>query len=384
MLTKLTTYFKKINPEIKYIFLLFFVTRVVLTIIGVVSRIILEPFHGSKYVWLYSKHLWLDIWGVWDTGHYINIATNGYSTNLDAGAATLGQANYAFFPLYPLLMKALGGVIGNYYIAGIIISNVFLIVACIFLYKLVQLISDNNTALKSIKYLFLFPTAFILSGVFSESLFLALIIMCFYYAKKEKWLIVGILGFLSVLTRSVGILIILPLLYEYLRTKNFKFRNIKIDITSLLLIPAGLFVFSVYNYFLTGDFLAFIHIQQTGWAHILSNPFKILLGTLFTNDIFHSVNGILTIISVLILSVYYKKIGFSYWLLAILLIFFPLTSGAVSLNSMLRYLVVIFPLFVLFAKLSQKRYLDQIITIFLALLQGFLMVFWSNGFNLVV
>jgi Gpi18-like mannosyltransferase len=130
--------------ELRYILLLFFSTRIILTLIGVLSRILLEPYHGKEYVWIYSDKLWMDIWGVWDTGWYLGIAANGYSAT---AIAILGnQANYNFFPLYPLFMRLLGYVTRDNYLSGIIISNVALLVSCIFLYKLVELDEDRDTA----------------------------------------------------------------------------------------------------------------------------------------------------------------------------------------------------------------------------------------------
>ncbi|WP_269851356.1 hypothetical protein [Methanosarcina horonobensis] len=162
---------------------------------------------------IWTNNVWLDIWGVWDTGWYLDISQNGYTARpLDELISF--QTNVVFFPLYPLLMRFLGSIIGNQYTAGVIISNFSLIVACIYLYKLVRLDSDESSAFRSVKYLLLFPISFILSGVFTESLYLALALMCFYYARTGKWQLAGIFGFFLSLTRSVGVLIVLPLLYE--------------------------------------------------------------------------------------------------------------------------------------------------------------------------
>ena len=134
---KLIGYLKqKIPSEIKYILLLFFVTRIALTVIGVTSRLLLEPYHGQEYGWVYSEHLWLDIWGVWDTGWYLDIAENWYSMELLSDLpkyAGPNQANYGFFPLYPALMKGLGLLVGSNFIAGIIVSNIFLILQILIL-----------------------------------------------------------------------------------------------------------------------------------------------------------------------------------------------------------------------------------------------------------
>ncbi|MCX6678214.1 MAG: hypothetical protein NTU95_09780 [Methanothrix sp.] len=369
---------KKIIPqiaiqELKYIFLLFLSTRIILTFIGVQSRIFLEPYHGKEYVWIYSDKLWLDIWGVWDTGWYLGIAANGYSAT--TAAFLNNQANYAFFPLYPLLMRLFSFDINNIYITGIIISNICLLISCIFLYDLVKLDESSDTAIRSVKYMFLFPTAFILSGVFTESLFLALALACFYYARKGNWLLVGLLGFFLSLTRSLGVLIIVPALYEYLKSKP-----ISRDVFYLLMIPFGLLLFMIYNYYLTGDFLAFMH-TQSAWGRSLANPLRTLYEGLIGSGNANIFPGLFTIISLSMMILFYKKIRFSYWIFGMYSIIVPLLSG---LYSMPRFALVIFPLFILLAQMTKESNTDQVLVIFLALLQGCLMVFWSNGFPVII
>lgn len=137
---------KKIPFELKYVLFLFITTRIVLTAIGVISRIILEPFHGKEYVWTYSSHIFLDIWGVWDTGWYLSIVQNGYVADRSFNPDTLGQANYAFFPLYPLLIKGLSFILHYHFISGIVLSNIFLILSGYLLYKLAKQDYDEDIA----------------------------------------------------------------------------------------------------------------------------------------------------------------------------------------------------------------------------------------------
>lgn len=221
---KLIGIFQKIPLEIKYILLFFLSSRIILEIIGVSARLFAGSLHGEG-MQSHTGNIFFDIWGAWDTGYYVYLAKNWYPPiDLFLGASK----NYAFFPLYPLLMRILGTILGgSFYLAGLIISNASLLIACIFLYKLVRLDTDKNTALKSVKYLFLFPAAFIFSGVFTESLFVALTVICFYCARKEKWLLTGIAGFFLALTKLIGVFIIFPLLFEYLSKKRFKFSAIK-------------------------------------------------------------------------------------------------------------------------------------------------------------
>jgi positive regulator of sigma E activity len=68
--------------------------------------------------------------------------------------------------------------------------------------------------------------------------------------------------------------------------------------------------------------------------------------------------------------------------------FFRLLSGsqplASSLDSMLRYILPLFPFYILLSKAAKNYYLDQIMTIFLGIAQGFLMVLWCNGFKITM
>jgi hypothetical protein len=366
----------KASPELKYTLLIFITTRAALTLIGVLSRAILDRPGLAGF----TKYPWLNIWGVWDTGWYLNIAGGGYSAVLTPN----GEANYGFFPLYPLLMKLVGAVIGNNYIAGLAISNACLILACLFLYRLVVEDSDEDTARRSIKYLFLFPTAFILSGVFTESLFLMLLVACFYYARRGNWLVAGSLGFFLSLTRSIGVFAILPLFYEYMKSRGFKASGIRPDALCLLLIPAGLAAFMAYNHYLTGDYLAFAHIEATGWGHQLTNPVETLVKNLTVQDLSINFNAWFTVAALAALILGYGKIGFSYWLLGMYSILVPLSGGVPAGWSMSRYILIIFPLFILFAKLGKDSRYDRAVTIAFLLLQGFLMVFWTNQYSLVV
>lgn len=379
---KVTTTINKNIPELKQILLLFFSTRLALIIIGIFSRSFLERQYGKQYIW--SQQLWLDIWGVWDSFWYLDIAEHGYA-DIGRNPLSTEQANYAFFPLYPLLMRILGTAIGDkYFIAGIIISNICLLGSCFLLYKLVELKFERSLAYKSVKFLFLMPTAFIFSGVFTESLYLMLAISCFYFAEKRNWFLVSILGFLLSLTRSLGVFIIFPVIYKYLKERKFDFKKIDLNIFYLLLIPLGLVLFSVYNYHLTGDFFAFSKIQSS-WGRSLSNPLMIIGNGLLQGIVRGKMTLLLessfSIAALLCLVIFYKKMEFSYWIFALYSILIPLLTG---IGSMPRYILPIFPFYILLAKLSSDRNFEETSTLFLGFLQGFLMVFWSSGYALIV
>lgn len=386
----------KIPRSIVYILTLFLLTRVALAITGVLARTVFHRTLPRSF----SDNAWLDIWGVWDSGNYVDISGMWYPT--DMASSYIGL--YAFFPFYPLLMKLLGMVTCNTYLAGLIISNVCLLISCIYLYRLVKLDHDEDTALRSVTYLFLFPCAFILSGVFTEGIFLTLLIACFYYARKSNWLYVGLLGFCLALTRSIGILTLLPMICIYygwltldmkaiLRGPKQLLRTVlertRPDLAFLLLIPAGLGFLMAYDYYLTGDALMFMHIQRL-WGGELSNPLAVLAGRLLSvgnlspGNLPYLFGAFFTLATLAALLVFYKRIGLPYLLFGLYAIMVPLSGGIATGLSMPRFILIIFPLFILAAELLKDRRLYWLSILLLVPFQLFLMAFWTNWTFLIL
>ena len=372
LVTDFRSLLKRIPSPFIYTLLLFIVSRIALTAIGIISYSVI----GHQNIAQFPD--FLKMWDVWDTDQYLNIAQHWYPQTTSLS----GMTSYVFSPLYPLLIKLLALVVNDYFISGLIISNVCLFIACFYTHRLVSLDSDEQTARRAVKYLFLFPTAFILSGVLTESLFLALSIACFYYAKKHNWPVAGILGALAAVTRPYGIVILIPMAIEYLLSIDFKIRKIKPDVVALLITPLGLGLYMAYDYFMTGDFFAFVHAQSL-WGFSPEDPLSQLVFRLTKLGMDVRFNGIMTLAAIVLLIVYYKKIGVSQLVYGLLLILIPLSSPA-SMWSMSRYILLVFPLFIIGAKLTKNKRVDQALTIGLAMLQGILMASWTTwGFYVI-
>jgi hypothetical protein len=369
--------------ELAFILGLIVVTRVALTGLGIFL-------HGLGHLPLAPLENFTDIWNVWDGRLYIDIARDGYSATPLNGQ---GMANYAFFPLYPLLIRLVTSVVGNYAVAGLLVSNLCLLVACVYLYRYVALDSDadTGTAKRAAKYLILFPMAFLFSAVLTESLFLALSIACLYYARRGNWLFAGLLGFFVPLTRLPGLAILVPLAYEYLRqhvtrpaaTRRPDLKGLfKPELIALLLPPVGFGIWVAFNYNLTGDLLGFIRVQSTWGGHFTLPPVE-LLYRLLQESAYIFTGAIFTIAALVLMILFYKKVDFGGWLFGALLICIPLFSTQ-SGYSMLRYLAVVFPLCIIAAKLTKDRRIDIAFTIALVILQAILMAFWTLWSPLIV
>ena len=363
---------------------IFVVTRAVLTVVGLVSR---ELVPGP--VWrpmplgvapLYSRFPFLDVWGAWDSSWYVSIARAGYQPYAMEG----GFANYAFFPLYPLLSRWVGWFVGNVFIGGLIVANAALLVASALLYRLVALDDDEATAERTVKYLFAAPSAFFLSCMLTESLFLVLVVACFWFARTNRWWAVGVLGFLTALCRSLGVLVALPMLWIYLQSHGYSLRRLRPDVLWLAGFPAGLAVFMWFSRELTGDALAFSRIQTTVWRHYLQNPLSALWADISGVNPYSAFSA-WYMLGVLVLSIALLwKLSGPYALLLLISVLLPVAYGP-PFGSLIRYSVVAFPLYLAAARLTASRPgLDHAATIGAAVLQGFLMSHWANGSPLTI
>jgi len=204
-----------------------------------------------------------EIWGKWDTRHYLNIAANGYQVEGEE------RMLLVFYPLYPLAIRLFHLVIESYFWSAIAVSLTSLIAATYFLSRLVLFeSSDAVLARDSVKYLLIFPFSFFLSAAYAESLFLLLTILTFYFCRRDQWLPAGIAAMLAALTRNQGVLLLLPLGIEVICRSRFDKASRMILIkrsACALLVLVGFGIYLCINKWLSGDWFAFVKYQTENW-----------------------------------------------------------------------------------------------------------------------
>jgi len=144
---------------------------------------------------------YLDGWFMWDAGWYMNIVRTGYSlTEINPG-----QRNTVFFPLYPMLTRAMSWLPGiDDMWAAFLVSNLAFVAAATILYRFVLERWDRRTAENTVLLLATAPHAFYFSACYTESVFLLTWVGAFYAAHRKNWLVAGIFVALSGATRLVG------------------------------------------------------------------------------------------------------------------------------------------------------------------------------------
>jgi hypothetical protein len=144
-------------------------------------------------------------WYRWDTGWYIYIAYEGYKQN---------DLSYAFPPLYPVLIRLVAALIGDYLLAALLISNLACVFFFILLYQRLETLYAHQRSRWTLISLALFPTSFYLVAGYGDSLGLALSLAAWASLDKQRYTRAGLLGMLAGLARPQLWVIVLPMLYS--------------------------------------------------------------------------------------------------------------------------------------------------------------------------
>lgn len=203
------------SPWLRFPVLCFIVARVALSLWAVVMLNVIHPpapidvARGGAFVYQTIDsglgYYLLEPWNRYDTHWYIKIAVEGYASN---------DGSIAFFPLYPILIRAAGMLIGGQWLlAALVVSNLAMLGVLIVLYRLVADQFDDTVARRTVVGLLIFPTAFFFFAAYTESLFVLLALLTLRDLQNRNWWRAGLFAGLAALARAPGVLLIAPILY---------------------------------------------------------------------------------------------------------------------------------------------------------------------------
>ncbi len=362
----------RFNQTVREVTIDFVSTRLAIIVIAELAAVIIGQRAGQHVE--ESRHLLLAVWGRWDAVHYIDIAAQGYQ-----------GTDMAFFPLYPMLVAAVGSVLGSHLIAGLLISNASFFFGLLFLYKLLEHEDDRTVARRAIFYVSIFPTAVFFSAVYTESLFFMLTVASFYYLRERKWPLAAMLGFFAAMTRVEGVLLAVPFLIEWWGANRTRERAEVRTLWYGALIPLGLACYMAYLWVLRGDPLYFSHVQ-IHWNRHLAMPWTSIinaLGQIFTSTSAQTVANqslevAFTVLMIAVLLLGWKRLRPSYVAYMALSILIPMSTS--SLMSMPRFALVLFPMFVILARWGERPWINNIVVALSLPLLGLFTVLFADWY----
>ena len=208
-------------------------------------------------------------WDRWDVTLLAKVARYGY-----AGYPAHYQDKdiAAFFPGFPLVLRAVHGVVPNWTAAGLLVSLVAGAVAVVFLARLAEL--DGVDGSRAALYLVLSPYAVFLAAGYSEALFLACALPGWLAARKGHWAAASLLVAAACTVRVSGAFLAVALVVQW-ATSSRDWR-----VAPWLAAPfLALFGYAAYLHHLTGDWLRWQHAQAGTWGRHLTSPWQALQTT---------------------------------------------------------------------------------------------------------
>jgi hypothetical protein len=387
--------------------------------VGVQTRALYlrDPAHAERLQGLAGRLL--GPWAHWDGVWFVRIAADGYKAH---------PHSEAFFPLYPLLVRAVAAGVGDYVVAGLLVSLACYAGAMAMLFVLARAELGPRVALWSVVFISVFPTALFFQAVYSEAPFLLFTLLALWWARGSSWPLACLAGFLAVLTRSTGLVIVLPLAlmwWEQRRGVALRLpggprafapveppaRTARPAAASwlwLLLVPGGLAVYMTFLWLVFRNALLFGSVQ-VNWGReftlpttavwrgatetvrglwwLATNGASAILGThtasggLQSDVIANALEFTGFAVAVAMLVACWRRLPAAYTLYAVAALLVPLlySTEARPLYSVPRFVVVVFPLFIATAAALVARPVRRwlLVALMLVMLVGSTVLFAS-------
>jgi hypothetical protein len=332
--------------------------------------------------WLEPKLHVKQAYTAWDGGWYLRIAEHGYPATL--APESNGHGNrWAFFPGFPFAIRVTKYLTHLAYAdAAILAAWVFGGLAAVAIGLLVRDVLGDETALKTVALVVFFPAAFVLNIAYAEGLFLASAAACLLCIHRERWILAAVFANVACLTKDAGVVLILAIAVEAIspgRTAQARWRILLAAAASCL----GFVAWCLYGAARTGHLLAFVSAEKTwgGKGFVwFQTPFKVAWHLLTSRAAWHIATYVtagVALFVVIIGFVYLIRlqrrhpVSLAWWAYSIggtLVAFSPFWP-----TGILRYTLILLPLFAAFAHLARPRLLDFTIGAF-GVFQGALAV----------
>lgn len=330
--------------------------RVLALVISVKALLFLfaaQSFQVLQNERLVGLRRWLEIWNRWDSLNYQKLASLGYAAQGEL------KPLLVFYPLFPWSVRVLAFVSGDYLVSAFFVSTIASLVLAVVFLRLVELDYAKPLAHRAVWFLFIFPTSYFLHIGYTESLFLVLALSCIYSARKQRWLLAGVLGGLACMTRANGVILgpvlAIEIWQQYRTSRRWEWQWV-----CVVLVAAGFGGYLLLNYHVTGNAFAFVTLQREFFGKSLSSPitgFLDAIGSMTRTPAEAEMVGTQEVLFITlglactIVSAFKLRAAYTVWMAGNWLLFVSVSF----VLSVPRYTLTMFPIFILFAMLASRR-----------------------------
>jgi hypothetical protein len=284
----------------------------------------------------------VNVFTAWDGQWYLWIASHGYQA---AAVRPPTAFDYAFFPLWPILIKIFGPGVLPSWISAVLLANGLFILAGIVVWRLLADVFGDATATRGTALFAFAPPAFVFSMVYTESLFILLAAASLLATRRlSRWAWPAAL--LAGFTRITAVAIAASAFVRAMRSRG---RARSIALGSLVATVLALVTWSAFIMILTGDWRSWIQVG-TNWQAGSAGP-RVLL-TYFEHPTANSLPRIAFVVLIAAASVRLLTIDLEMAVYALGCVGLAIAGASWSLP---RYAMVAFPAFGVLAIWGGRR-----------------------------
>jgi hypothetical protein len=286
------------------------------------------------------------IYGVWerfDTLWYVHISRYGY----DRAEATV------FYPLYPILIRCLTPLTREPFLAALLISTAGTFFLFWGVQKLFLLDEQVPAVVRTVLFLAVWPASFVLFAAYPDSLVVALVVWSIYFARQGGWWLAGVLGLVAGLTKAAGALVCVPLTILIVQQRAWR------RIPALALAASGLICYQVWVRM--SGLPSASDTYAGAWKTSIALPWNTLAASIQAVLRGHNLLLELNLIAIAAIAISILAARTSgvkrpeyIWYSAGALALFLTKQTNPLLQSSMRYLLAVFPLFLVCAKLVKR------------------------------
>lgn len=299
-----------------------------------------------------------------DVQHYLDIAEHWYVSDGEE------RLYIVFFPMFPLMVRGLNLIIGNSYASAQVINTVASSLTAGITYLTLLPDLGRKRSVCGAFIIQILPGAIFMNSPMSEPLFMLFSVCVFYFINRKKLVIAGAFAALAGATRSLGLLLAVPIAYVGIGEttnciksgKPWK-KSAAIILLSLALSVLGTLWYLEINYTVHGDPFKFLEYQWSNW-HQKASPFFDTARYMLNRAIDikpDSINTIISLwlpqltaifVSLFIIGIFSKRIPAPQ--LALFFPYFIVAIGCTWLLSAVRYLAALLPITTALASVCDK------------------------------
>ncbi len=311
-------------------------------------------------------------WQKLDANWYLDIVAHGYTY--------VGRS--AFFPLYPSLVSLVHALfLGNLLLfSGMLVSNLAALAAIFGLGLLAANEAGAEASAPTMRVFVAYPLALFTFAAYADGLLVACAVFALLFARRGMWFAAAGCAFLAALTRPTGIILTLPLVWEFGQQQGWwrggwravvAMRPVRrwLELAAIVLaVPVAVGGYALFLLWQLGDALAFIHVQAKLWHRGNAFPWQTLALArhAFQASRFWSprdarlwVDALPLLVIAVVALIGVRKVPFSFTLymacLLVVSLISPKTDNGIPLAAVGRYLLPAVPVFLLLGRWIRTR-----------------------------